>query len=67
MRANRDFERHYGISQTGEILGVGRASIYAKLKAGRLRAIRNSDGRIMVPHSAIAEYLDRATPVFAAQ
>jgi excisionase family DNA binding protein len=59
-----ELERYFSIAEACRILGWERSTVYARVKAGRLKAIR-LDGSVKIPRSELAKYLATATPVTA--
>jgi len=48
------------VEETGEVLGISRATAYTLVRDGRLPAIRISDRRIIIPRKAIDDLLASA-------
>jgi excisionase family DNA binding protein len=61
---NDELERHFSISEACRILGYERSTVYSRIKAGRLAAVR-LDGSFKIPRRELAKYLATATPVSA--
>lgn len=59
---NDDLERYFSIAETSRILGFERSTVYARIKAGRLKAVR-FDGAVRIPRSELHRYLSTATPL----
>jgi excisionase family DNA binding protein len=51
-------DRLYGIPEAAALLSCGRSLIYTEMRAGRLRAL-HVGRRVLIPSSAIADYIRR--------
>jgi excisionase family DNA binding protein len=61
---NDELDRFFSITEAARILGWERSTIYARVKAGRLRGIR-LDGSVKIPRSELLRYIAAATPLSA--
>lgn len=52
----------YSVPEVAALLGVGRTAVYAAIEAGRIRAIRVTPRRIVVPCSVIDAMLAGQAP-----
>lgn len=51
-------KRAYNLKETAQMLGICQQTVRRLIQEGKLRANRPSERRIIVPESAICEYLD---------
>ena len=49
------------VEDVGEILGIARGSAYALVREGRIRSIRVSSNRLLIPKEAVIEFLQSAS------
>jgi excisionase family DNA binding protein len=61
---NDELDRFFSITEAARILGWERSTIYARIKAGRLRGIR-LDGSVKIPRSELVRYIASAQPLSA--
>jgi excisionase family DNA binding protein len=64
MQALDEIERFFSIADTCRILGCERSTVYARIKQGRLRAVR-IDGSKRIPRSELLRIISAAQPVAA--
>lgn len=58
MKPGSSIERHWGLRQLGEQLGVNRMTVRRLVDAGLLAAVCVA-GRIVIPESSVRTYLER--------
>lgn len=61
---SKEFEKFYSVNDVCRLLGYERSTIYARIKSGRIAAVR-LDGAVRVPASSLEKYLATAQPVMA--
>jgi excisionase family DNA binding protein len=61
---NNELDRYFSIAEACRILGWERSTVYARVKTGRLKAIR-LDGSVKIPRSELVRYIASATPLTA--
>ena len=61
----KEFEKFYSVNDLCRLLGYERSTIYSRIKAGRIDAVR-LDGALRVPASSLEKYVATAQPVTAA-
>jgi excisionase family DNA binding protein len=49
------------ITRAAELIGVDRSSVYELVRAGKLRYVRLAGGTILIPRTAIDEFLSGST------
>lgn len=49
------------VEDVGEVLGIARGSAYALVREGRIRSIRVSSNRLLIPKEAVIEFLQSAS------
>jgi excisionase family DNA binding protein len=64
MQHDHELEPYFSIPEACRVLGFERTTLFARIKSGRLRAVR-LDGRIKIPRSELAKYLASAQPLSA--
>jgi excisionase family DNA binding protein len=57
-----DIEMLFSLPEASRLLGFERTTLFARIKAGRLKAVR-LDGRVRIPRSEVVRYLAQATPL----
>jgi excisionase family DNA binding protein len=62
MQPDTELQKLFSIPETCRILGFERSTLYSRIKAGRLAAVR-LDGRVRIPRDEVQKYLAQATPV----
>jgi excisionase family DNA binding protein len=61
---NDELDRYFSIAEAWRVLGWERSTVYSRVKAGRLKAIR-LDGSVKIPRSELVRYIASATPLSA--
>jgi excisionase family DNA binding protein len=61
---NDELDRYFSIAEACRVLGWERSTVYSRVKAGRLKAIR-LDGSVKIPRSELVRYIASATPLSA--
>ncbi len=49
------------VEDVGAILGIARGSAYALVREGRIRSIRVTSNRLLIPKEAVIEFLQSAS------
>lgn len=49
------------VEEVAEILGIARGSAYALVREGRIRSIRVTSNRLLIPKEAVVEFLQSAS------
>ena len=49
------------VEDVGSVLGIARGSAYALVREGRIRSIRVSSNRLLIPKEAVIEFLQSAS------
>ena len=64
MNDRHDIEQLYSLPEAGRILGFEKSTMYARVKAGRIRAVE-LDGAKRIPRSELLRYIRSARPATA--
>ena len=61
MKAVTDLPLVLNVDDLVEILGIARGTAYDLVRAGRIRSIRVSEKRLLIPKEAVIEFLASAS------
>jgi excisionase family DNA binding protein len=65
MQPDTELQKLFSIPEVCRILGFERSTLYSRIRAGRLAAVR-LDGRVRIPRDEVQKYLAQATPISVA-